>query len=57
MFLKEYAVYELEEVARIDAKGTITYEVDLEKGNESFDLIFDPSGKVLNKILKQEEKD
>lgn len=54
---KEYAVYELEEIARIDANGTITYEVELEKGNESFDLIFDMGGKVLNKILKQEDKD
>lgn len=54
---KEYASYKLEEAARIDAKGAITYEAELEKANDSFDLIFDSHGKVLNKISKQGEKD
>lgn len=53
----EYKDYELEEVARIDSKGGITFETELEKGKQSFEIIFDPTGKLISKTEKKKEKD
>lgn len=55
---KDYAEYEIEEAAKIESKGVISYEVEVEKGKQKFDLIFDPNGKLLKKLAKaNEEKD
>lgn len=51
----DFADYKIEEVAKIDTKGVTTYEVEVEKGEESFDLIFDTQGKLLKKEKKEDE--
>lgn len=48
----EYPSYEVEEFARIDTQGVITYEVELKQKKQSFDLIFDSDGKVITKKTK-----
>lgn len=51
-----YAGYELEEAAKLtDGKGTITYEAEVEKGKEEFDLIFDANGGFIRKDVKKED--
>ncbi len=55
---KDYADFELEEAAKIESKGVITYETEIEKGEQTFDLIFDALGKVIRKESKEnDEKD
>ena len=56
---KDYAGYKIEEAAKIVSNGITTYEAEVEKGEKSFDLIFDVNGKLLKKIEKKEkdEKD
>lgn len=49
----EYSRYELEEFARIDTQGVITYEVELKQKEQSFNLIFDSDGKVIAKNMKE----
>lgn len=48
----EYSRYEVEEFARIDTQGVITYEVELKQEKQSLDLIFDSEGKVITKNMK-----
>jgi hypothetical protein len=53
-----YAGYELEEAEKMtDSKGTVTYEAELEKGKEEFDLIFDANGAFIKKEDKKEDGD
>lgn len=54
--MKDYTGYEIEEAAQIDANAATTYEVEVEVGEETFDLIFNTKGKLLKKKLypKQE---
>ena len=56
---KEYAGYEIEETARIVSNSITTYEAEVEKGEETFELIFDDKGKQLKKVAETagEEKD
>jgi hypothetical protein len=45
-----YATYELKEAAKItDDKNVVTYEAEVGLKDESFDLIFDASGKFISK--------
>lgn len=53
---KDYADFKVEEAARIEAKGVITYEAEVEKGKMTLDLIFDAKGKLLKKEIKEEEE-
>jgi hypothetical protein len=53
---KDYAAFEIEETAKIESKGEIAYEVEVEKGKETFDLIFDVNGKLLKKLSKEDEE-
>ena len=53
---KDYADFEIEEAARIETKGVITYETEVEKGKQTFDLIFDTNGKLIKKLSKEDEK-
>lgn len=52
---KDFADYEIEETAKIESKGEPTYEVEVEKGEQTFDLIFDANGKLLKKLPKEDE--
>lgn len=54
---KDFADHDIEETAMIVADGVTTYEVEVEKGKKSSDLIFDSTGKLLKKIDKEDEKD
>ena len=55
---KEYADYKVTEVAKIVSNGVTTYETEVGKGKNSFDLIWDGTGKLVKKIEKKaEEKD
>jgi uncharacterized membrane protein YkoI len=51
---KDYAEFDIEEAAKITANGVITYEAEVEKGKQTFELIFDQQGKLLK---KEEEKE
>ena len=53
---KDYAGFKLEEVAKITAKGVITYEVEVEKGETTFEMIFDHQGKLLKKEEEKEDR-
>jgi hypothetical protein len=55
---KDFAGFKIEEASKIDSKGTITYEAEVEKGKESLELIFDGE-KLIKKIAEDEteEKD
>jgi hypothetical protein len=47
---KNYAGYKLEEAAKItDAKGKVTFEAEMKKGKEEFDVIFDDKGNFVKK--------
>lgn len=54
---KDYADAKIEEVAKIDAKGIITYEVEVAIGEDTFDLIFDTHGKLIKKEKKEDDDD
>ena len=50
---KDYPGYEIEEAAKIETDGKVTYEAEVEKGEKSTDLIFDADGKLLKTIAKE----
>ncbi len=52
---KDYTDFELEEAARIETKGVITYETEIEKGKMSLELIFDANGKLIKKEIMDKE--
>ncbi len=54
---KVYAGYKIEEVAKIVSNGVTTYEAEVEKGEKTFELIFDSNGKLLMKTEETEEND
>jgi uncharacterized protein YxeA len=54
--LNNYKDFKIEETARIESKGEITYEVEVEKGKETFDLIFNINGNLLKKLSKEDEE-
>jgi hypothetical protein len=56
---KNYAGYKISEAAKIvDPAGVISYEAEVEKGKEEFDLIFDSNGGFLKKEVESgEDKD
>lgn len=53
----EYKDYEVEEAAKIEAAGVITYEVEVEQGKKTFELIFDATGKLLKKEEVSDDED
>ena len=52
-----WACWKIEESAKILANGVTTYEVEVEKGEKSFDLFFDDNGKLLKKTQKEKKED
>ena len=54
---KDFAGFKVTEAAKILAKGVTTFEAEVEKGGERFDLIFDTQGKLLKKIKKEKGKE
>ena len=53
---KEFAGYKIEEAAKIIANDVVSYDAEVEKGEQSFELTFDPAGKILNKEEEKEDK-
>jgi len=54
---KDFAGYKIEEAAKIEsAKDGNVFEAEIEKGEESYDVLFTPDGKVLSKTKLEEKK-
>ncbi len=54
---KNYSGYKIEEAFKMtNAYGKVTYETEVEKGKEEFDLIFDSNGGFVEKKVKEEGK-
>ncbi len=54
---KTYAGHKLSEAAKItDANGKITYEAEMKKGKEHFDVLFDDKGNFIKKSTPALEK-
>ncbi len=51
---KLFAGYKFEEACRIDASGLITYEVEMEKGKETIEVIFSEAAAVMSKKVEME---
>lgn len=50
--------YKIEEAYKIESvKEGISYEVEIEKGKETLEVVFSPDGQVLGKKAVDEEKD
>jgi hypothetical protein len=54
---KDFVGYKIDEIEKNDSKGIITYEMEVKKDKEKFELVFDASGKLLKKIAEKGEKD
>lgn len=55
---KDFAGFKIEEASKIESsKDGNCYEAEVEKGEETFDVLFTPDGKVLSKTKLEEEKD
>lgn len=56
---KDFVGFKIEEACKIESvKDGNCFEAEIEKGKETFDVLFTPDGKILRKkILKEEEKD
>ncbi len=55
---REYAAYKISEVSQIiAASGIQTFEVELEKGKEEFDLLFGADGNFLRKSVEAADED
>lgn len=52
---KDYADYKVKEAAKIVAENVITYEAEVKKGRESFDLIFSEDGNLVKKKVKNKK--
>ncbi len=55
---KDYAGFKIEEASKIEsAKDGNCFETEIEKGEETFDVLFTPDGKMLSKTKAEKEKD
>jgi hypothetical protein len=54
----DYPGSKINEAAKIESKGVITYEAEVKIGEDSYDMIYDNSGKFISKTkLSEEDKD
>jgi len=52
---KDYADYKIKEAAKIvAADGKVSYEAEVHKGKETYDLLFDRDGKLIAKESKED---
>lgn len=54
---KDYPDHEVSEAAKIDKKGVIYYEVELEKGEKEFDVLYSADGSLIKKEAQDNEND
>ena len=52
---KDYAGYTVQKAFKADAKGVITWEVEIMKGHEMHMLVFDKDGKFIKKEMVKHE--
>lgn len=53
---KDFAGYKIEEIEKVEKKGVISYEMEVEKGKMEYELTYDLNGKLLNKEEKKKGK-
>ncbi len=54
---KDFAGFKIEETSKIESvKNESCFEAEIEKGEESFDVLFAPDGVMLSKTKMEEEK-
>ena len=53
----EFSEYKIEEAETVETPDFSGYEVEIEKGEESMEIVFDEAGKVIKKKIKEEEDD
>ena len=54
----QFADYTLEEAARVEkADGQMVYEAEMERGEETLEVMLQPDGKVVSQQTEQEEDD
>lgn len=53
---KAYAGFKVVEAAKITAAGVITFEAELKKEKQAFELIFDEQGEILKNSTKNEKR-
>lgn len=51
--IQDFSDYKIDEICKITTKGVVTYEVEIEKPGNSFELLFDVQGKLLKKEDKK----
>jgi len=54
---KDFGSYKTGEIEKNDSKGTITYEMEVKKDKEMFELVFDANGTLLKKEVETEEEE
>lgn len=54
---KEFSEYEIEEAEMVETPDFNGYEVEIEKGEETMEVVFDKSGKVIKKKIENEENE
>lgn len=52
-----FSGYKVEEAEMVETPDFSGYEVEIEKGEQSLEVVFDNAGKVLKKKIKQEEEE
>jgi hypothetical protein len=55
---KDFAGFKIEEATKVEsAKNGNTFEAEIKKGEESYDVLYMPDGKMLSKTKVEEEKE
>ena len=55
---KDFANFKVNEASKIESvKNGNSFEAEVEKGEETFDVLFAPDGKVINQTKTEKEKD
>ena len=49
--------YKAGEISKVEAKGTTSYEMEVEKGEATWELTFDANGNLLKKVQEKEKGD
>ena len=52
---RDFSGYEIESAEMTETPELIAYEVEIEKGEETMEVVIDGNGKVIRKKVKQEE--
>ncbi|MFT6503234.1 MAG: putative lipoprotein NlpE involved in copper resistance [Crocinitomicaceae bacterium] len=51
----EFSEYKIEEAEMVESPDFSGYEVEIEKGEESMEVVFDQAGKIIKKKIKEED--